>query len=299
MKFEVKLMIRKMGDSDEGKTIIAPHPDDEVIGCYSLLEENDVGRVVYVTHDGQPERYEEVRNLADFYGFEAVMFEDFEEFDETMGEMVYRDDEVVVPNINDEHQLHKQVNRWAKQNLDWNQLEFYTIDKNVDREFIGNEMAEEKRDLLNSFYPSQSKLWEHDDKYVLFEGISSSDDKRYIEVSTDFRGFHAWSEAPEPVEFLKNQHRHTFEVDVEIQVDHDDRELEFFMFQRELDDIIEERLGENQNEHGELELGGMSCEMIADEIARGVMREYEDREFAISVSEDGEVGAKVKYNGMR
>lgn len=104
---------------------------------------------------------------------------------------------------------------------------------------------------------------------------------RYITVKNQFIGFHQYDDAPEEVAFLKNLHRHVFKVESLIEVRHDDRELEFFMVQENIErEIIPF-----------LRVGGPlgSCEMIAENILWGLINKYGDDRYAmVEVYEDGE-----------
>ena len=55
------------------------------------------------------------------------------------------------------------------------------------------------------------------------------------------------------VEFLASPHRHMFHFKITLQVYHDDREVEFILFKREL---------EKQYDNGTLQLDYKSCEMM-------------------------------------
>ncbi len=104
--------------------------------------------------------------------------------------------------------------------------------------------------------------------------------KTSIWVSHLFEGFHRWDKAPEDVAFLRNTHRHLFDVKVGMSVGHDDREIEFFQLQREVATYCKT--------HFERDMGELSCEMIAKQL----LTEF-DASF-VEVSEDGENGAIVK-----
>ena len=82
--------------------------------------------------------------------------------------------------------------------------------------------------------------------------------KKRIFVTFQKEGIHQYPDAPEGVEFLKHPHRHMFHFRVEIDVFHDDREIEFILFKRELERLYSE---------GTLELDYKSCEMMADDLA--------------------------------
>ena len=64
----------------------------------------------------------------------------------------------------------------------------------------------------------------------------------YIYINTQFEGFHCWKEAPIEVSFLRNFHRHMFKVKVWIEVRSNDREIEFFMFKKDVNNIIKDFL---------------------------------------------------------
>ena len=106
----------------------------------------------------------------------------------------------------------------------------------------------------------------------------------YIWITTQFEGFHKYPKAPEEVSFLKDKHRHLFKVKVWIEVEHNDRDIEFIMFKQQVDILL-------QNS----DLNNSSCEMIADYIHEKIMLSYPDRKMKIEVSEDGENGCEKEY----
>ena len=88
------------------------------------------------------------------------------------------------------------------------------------------------------------------------------------------------------VSFLANPHRHIFHFRVNIEVFHDDRDIEFIQFKRWL---------ENKYRDTILQLDYKSCEMIADELAETIYDEYPGRYIKISVAEDNENGCEMEY----
>jgi len=88
------------------------------------------------------------------------------------------------------------------------------------------------------------------------------------------------------VSFLGTPHRHIFHFRVELDVFHDDRDVEFIQFKRWLERLFDD---------GILELNYKSCEMIADDIAESIHAKYPDRCFIISVAEDNENGCVKHY----
>lgn len=101
-----------------------------------------------------------------------------------------------------------------------------------------------------------------------------------IFITTQFEAYHSWNEAPEEVGFLKNLHRHIFKVKATWLVNHDNRDLEFFIQKRKVDKFIVEHFAEKQ-------LVNMSCEQMASMIKQ----QFDAIE--VEVSEDGENGAIV------
>lgn len=105
-------------------------------------------------------------------------------------------------------------------------------------------------------------------------------------VTAQFEGYHQWKDAPEEVAFLRDKHRHIFHVKVYVEQFHDDRDVEFILLKRWLEEQIVDMDREN--------LG--SCEMIAEAIL-GKLKEgrLRKRAYKVEVSEDGENGALVEY----
>lgn len=111
--------------------------------------------------------------------------------------------------------------------------------------------------------------------------------QKLIWVTFQKEGIHCYPAAPEGVEFLKHPHRHMFHFRVGIQVFHDDRELEFILFKRELEALYAEET---------LQLDYKSCEMMAEDLGKYIIAQYPNRFLEIEVSEDGENGCKVTYD---
>lgn len=100
----------------------------------------------------------------------------------------------------------------------------------------------------------------------------------YIRIRTQFEGFHCWPDAPDNVSFLRDRHRHLFQVLVTFQVDHADREREFFTEKAKIDSVLEIQRWKSVTKN-------WSCEhwatFIADEFDAS----------CVEVSEDGENAA--------
>lgn len=111
--------------------------------------------------------------------------------------------------------------------------------------------------------------------------------QKLIWVTFQKEGIHKYPDAPEGVEFLKYPHRHMFKFRVAIQVFHDDRELEFILFKRELEALYADET---------LQLDYKSCEMMAEDLAKYIISQYPHRHLVVEVSEDGENGCQVTYD---
>ena len=107
-------------------------------------------------------------------------------------------------------------------------------------------------------------------------------------VRLEVEGIHCWPAAKEvfpEVSFLSDPHRHMFHVTLKKRVYHDDRDIEFLLFKRDVLAYLKERYYlDIQRIH---DFGSKSCEMIAKELLDQFRCEY------VSVFEDGENGAEV------
>ena len=107
-------------------------------------------------------------------------------------------------------------------------------------------------------------------------------------------GCHNFPKAAElfpEVAFLADRHRHMFHFTVAKRVNHDDRDVEFIMFKR---DILNYLVNQYSDSHMRtMEFGAQSCEMLAREILNRFECEW------VEVWEDQENGARVEitYNG--
>ena len=112
--------------------------------------------------------------------------------------------------------------------------------------------------------------------------------KKQIKVQLEFEGLHCWPNAPDGVLFLRNIHRHMFHVSAQIEVHHNDRDLEFILVKKDLAKMVEESAKEWPI--------SVSCEQMASDIVEYLRNRYGgDRDIQVEVSEDGENGAVVTY----
>lgn len=110
--------------------------------------------------------------------------------------------------------------------------------------------------------------------------------KSLIIVRGQFEFCHRYATAPAEVAYLRNLHRHMFNYEVELEVFHDDRELEFIMVKHDIDGYLARR-----NEDWEEKT---SCEQMAKCIGLYLQTKYGfERSLSVSIFEDNENGAKV------
>lgn len=128
----------------------------------------------------------------------------------------------------------------------------------------------------------------------------STQQRSFIWVTFQKEGIHRYPDAATnpnlatgdwlDVSFLASPHRHIFHFKVEIEVYHDDRDIEFIQFKRIL---------ENEYNKGILSVDHKSCEMIANDLYQFIHSNYPDREVTIEVSEDGENGCRMNYQRVK
>lgn len=108
-------------------------------------------------------------------------------------------------------------------------------------------------------------------------------------------GLHCWPSAPTDVYFLATPHRHVFHVRVEVEVNHEDRDVEFITLRNV---AYREFLAlGSMGEDGHKDFSTNSCEhlalMLHSALRNHATRPYDVR--LIEVSEDGESGATLTF----
>ena len=122
------------------------------------------------------------------------------------------------------------------------------------------------------------------------------DNKSFIWVTFQKEGIHRYpAAATDPklktgdwldVSFLADPHRHIFHFRVEMEVFHDDRDVEF---------IQAKRIMEAMYDDGTININHMSCEMLARDLYKQCAANWPDRDYVIEVSEDGENGCRIYF----
>jgi len=118
---------------------------------------------------------------------------------------------------------------------------------------------------------------------------------RWIYVTFQKAGFHRYIAAESDplladVSYLGNRHRHLFKFNVQIQIFHNDRELEFHQVLNYCESLFATQA---------IDIDYKSVEMLSDDLYVQLAAKYPGRDMKISVSEDGECGCVIVYNTTR
>jgi hypothetical protein len=144
--------------------IVAPHGDDEIIGCYEILIKERV-IVVYVGNSDD-DRKRETRNVSDYFDIKAQYYTR-----QIPPQLLSKENKFYFPDpiyeTHPSHRLEGMVGEsFARSGFD---VTFYST--NMSAPYIHEaKVPSEKEDALNTCYPSQKSLWEYEKKYILFEG---------------------------------------------------------------------------------------------------------------------------------
>lgn len=114
-------------------------------------------------------------------------------------------------------------------------------------------------------------------------------------IHTRFAALHQWPAAKGEVRYLSSLHRHEFHIEAEVPVEHDDRAIEFITLKRHID--LRLRQWYSKLDDSVPNLGLTSCEQLARRIAGMLIFEHQLAWAQVSVSEDGENGARVTELG--
>lgn len=116
--------------------------------------------------------------------------------------------------------------------------------------------------------------------------------KRWIWVTFQKAGFHKYIAAESDpiladVSYLGNRHRHLFKFNVQIEIFHNDRELEFHQVLNYCESLFATQT---------IDIDFKSVEMLADDLYVQLASKYPGRDMKIDISEDGECGCVIEYN---
>jgi len=153
-------------------TIIAPHADDELIGCYRMIKNEMVTGVIYVDQMPRERVNEAFRFCNDFNldpyfacGNIGQLYDHLYDIDT---------EAIAIPSMYDDHILHKLIyslvfySRLLSRTI-------YVYSAYMNDSFIEpleSKAMEEKLMLLDKYYPSQKDLWKNENKFFIFEGVT-------------------------------------------------------------------------------------------------------------------------------
>ena len=152
--------------SKKDHIIIAPHPDDECIGMYEILK-NEESKIIIYSGDTLNSRREIALKLRD--EIPSIKLQMFHM--SIPQSLINKENIFYMPDPYFE--IHPKHREWgfigeqmARQGLN---VIFYSTIMNTPYIHEVKE-PQEKENLLNKIYPDQSDLWKFEKKFILFEG---------------------------------------------------------------------------------------------------------------------------------
>jgi len=144
--------------------IIAPHPDDEVIGCYEILKKHNP-IIIYTARDIPNDRREQARKLRDHFDIKGQFF-----LSTIPSNFLHNSNMFFFPHpVYETHFEHRMQGMVGEQLLRAGNpnIYFYITEMNAPFKF---EADSEKKEMLDKCYPDQASMWKYEHKYFLFSG---------------------------------------------------------------------------------------------------------------------------------
>lgn len=146
--------------------IVAPHADDEIIGCYEIITNKNLKPIVIYTEDMSDERKQATLKLKELTGVKIQLYL------RNVPPAAMNDSNIFFfPHpIYETHPSHRQQGFIGEQLARGGMnVIFYTTEMNAPFKFECKTPFD-KHLLLEDVYPDQKKLWKYDHKYFLFSG---------------------------------------------------------------------------------------------------------------------------------
>lgn len=153
--------------------IIAPHADDEIIGCHAILHSREVATVAFPFKNKVA--VEEAKDCNKLFGFTSATFSTFQDVlvwaikAHSDGGLIFFPDPTY-----ELHPDHRMIGAWGERLVKeqhFNNIVYYTTNMNAPY-MQETELLTYKKEDLDKCYPSKKSLWEYDHKYFLFEGYT-------------------------------------------------------------------------------------------------------------------------------
>jgi len=150
--------------------IVAPHPDDEIIGCYKYLTSTDIYAKKGIIYSGDlsNERKETSLKLKNHVHVDMQLFQNHvpQTFIDPKNHFLFPD-----PYF----EVHPHHRSWGFQGetlaRNGYNVIFYSVNMNAPYIYEVPK-PDEKKKLLDKVYPDQKEMWRYDHKYFLFEGYN-------------------------------------------------------------------------------------------------------------------------------
>ena len=156
-----------MSEDRNNIVIVAPHVDDECIGCFNVLSNQESIHIIYGETPDIIRRDEALALKAEFINVKS------QHFSSQSIPPIFLSPKTTFYFPDPYFEVHPKHRVWGAigENLLRNGLDviFYSI--NMQAPYIFEvEHWLKKKETLDKIYPSQSELWKNDAKYYLFEG---------------------------------------------------------------------------------------------------------------------------------
>lgn len=145
--------------------IIAPHADDEIIGCHEVLHLRSEDRHITVMLSN-PKEFEEAYASSLFFGFDRELF--------SINSLWMSDEVLYFPDpVYEIHPEHRRLGAIGVELLRKGGKNVVFYSTNMLTPYIHETVEPSiKRKDLDNLYPNKSDLWKYDHKYFLFEGYN-------------------------------------------------------------------------------------------------------------------------------
>jgi len=157
---------KKKSTEKEDLIIIAPHPDDEIIGAYKYLTSKRNKPIIIYSGTLDADRKDKALKLKEHVSCKVQLFQMSvpQPFLQPQNVFLFPDP---IYETNPDHRVWGMMGEQLARN--GFKVIFYSV--NMLAPYIYNvEKPEAKKDLLEKVYPDQQSLWKYEHKYFLFEG---------------------------------------------------------------------------------------------------------------------------------